>query len=131
MTAHTQDDYDKALARFCHFYDGVIRTIVVRFQEGGKRHIELHVATRDSETDENEGWVCVRVVVRDVTEFAVRDSSRTPIQVLSDGIHILCVEDRVGVEFGGAHEPFESFESFRSSYAFAIGGDVHFQVKPY
>lgn len=131
MTSRTQEDYDKTLARFYGFCDGVIRKVLLQFEECGTRRVEVHVATRDSETDENEGWVCVHIVVRDVSEFRVRESPRTPIQVLSQGIHILCVENRVGVEFGGEIDRPESFESFHSSGGFAIGRDVEFNVESY
>jgi|GEM_PF-6773939 len=131
MTLQTQDDYDKALKRFCGFCDSVIRTVLLQFDEGGTRRVEVHIAARDSETDENEGWVCVRIVVRDVTNFGVREGPRTPIQVVSHGIHILCIENRVGVEFGGAIDCPESFESFYSSDGFAIGGAVEFHVGSY
>ncbi|RCS44188.1 hypothetical protein DTL42_17915 [Bremerella cremea] len=131
MTAYTQDGYDGVLARFYGFCDGVIRTVLLQFDENGTRSVEVHVAIRDSETDENEGWVCVRIVVRGVSDFGVRESSRTPIQVLSQGIHLLCVANRVGIEFGGAIDRPESFEAFHSSDGFAIGRDVEFYVEAY
>jgi hypothetical protein len=131
MESQIQEDYNEILARFYGFCDAVIRSILLRYEENGTRNVEIYLSARDSETAENEGWVSVRVVVRNVSEFGVRESPRTPIQVLSQGMHLLSVENQVGVEFGGEIEPPQSIESFRSSDGFAVGRDIKFHIGPY
>lgn len=131
MELKTRNDYERQLARFYDFGDGVIRGILLRYEEGGTRIVEIQVATRDSEGTENEGWVVVRIVIRGVSEFGVREGPRTPIQVLSQGIHLLCLDNQVGVEFGGATNCPESFESLRLSDGYVVGRDVEFQVGPW
>jgi len=131
MQPKTSNDYERMLARFYDFGDGVIRGILLRYEAGGTRMIEIQVATRDSETIENEGWVIVRIAIRDVAEFAVREGSRTPIQVLSQGIHLLCLDNQVGVEFGGATDRPESFETLRLSDGYVVGREVEFHVEPW
>lgn len=131
MKPKTSIDYERMLARFYDFGDGVIRGILLQYEEGGTRKVEIQVATRDSEATENEGWVIVRMAIRDVTELAFREGPRTPIQVLSQGIHFLCLDNQVGVEFGGATDCPESFESLRLSDGYVVGRDVEFHVGPW
>jgi hypothetical protein len=103
----------------------------LKFDESGTKFVEMIVATRDSESDVNDGWVCVRIVVQDVYEFGVRESERTTIQVLSQGVHVLLEGNRVGVEFGGAVDRPASIESFHSSDGYVIGREVEFYVEVY
>ena len=131
MIPKTSIDYERMLARFYDFGDGVIRRILLQYEEGGTRKVEIQVATRDSEATENESWVIVRMAIRDVTELAFREGPRTPIQVLSQGIHFLCLDNQVGVEFGGATDCPESFESLRLSDGYVVGRDVEFHVGPW
>ena len=131
MKPKTSNDYERMLNRFYDFGDGVIRGILLQYEEGGTRTVEITVATRDSEATENEGWVVARSAIRDVTELACREGPRTPIQVLSQGIHFLCLDKQVGVEFGGATDCPESFESLRSSDGYVVGREVEFQVRPW
>jgi len=131
MKPKTSIDYERVLARFYDFGDGVIRGILLQYEEGGTRKVEIQVATRDSETTENEGWVIVQIAIRDVSEFAVREGPRTPIQVLSQGIHFLCLNNQVGVEFGGATDCPGSIESLRLSDGYVVGREVEFHVVPW
>lgn len=125
-----QEHYDNVLSRFYRFYDGVIRSITLEYT-GKTRHAEIRVACRDSASTRTEGWVCVRVVVRDIREFSVRERYRTSLQVLSQGIQIRTFGDSVGIEFGGALEPPSTIEDLMLSDAFVVGSEIEFNVGPY
>jgi hypothetical protein len=70
----------------------------------GTREVDLAIACRDDEATENEGWVSVRILVRDVQEFTIREKPNTTLQVLSEGLYIQKIDEGVGLEFGGALE---------------------------
>jgi hypothetical protein len=131
MTMKTQDDYTALLTRFYGFCDGVLRSVQLRYDDDGTREVELAIACRDSQTSANEGWVTVRVLVRNVQEFSVMERPRTTLQVLPEGLHIRVIDEAVGVEFGGAIEAPESISQLRKSDAFAVGEQVDMEVGPY
>lgn len=131
MKSELKDDYERIMERFYNFNDGIISAISLKYEENGSRHIEIHVLTRDSETLANDGWVSVRITVGNVSEFGVRESPRTSIQVLSQGIHVVRIGKQVGIEFGGAIDCPETFETLRSSDGYVIGQQADFQVGPY
>ncbi len=131
MTLKTQDDFERLLNRFYGFSDGVIRGIRLRYQDDGTRNGELEVACRDSEATENGGWVSVRLLIRNVQEFTVRERSDTTLQVLSEGLHIRVANDGVGIEFGGTLEFMELTSDLRKSDAFIVGEEIEIEVGPY
>lgn len=131
VTIETHDDFERILNRFYGFSDGLIRWIQLRYQDGGTQNVELEVACRDSEATEDEGWVSVRVRVRNAQEFTVREKSNTTLQVLSGGLHIQKLDDGVGIDFGGRWDPPQSIDELRKSDAFAIGREIEIEVAPY
>jgi hypothetical protein len=95
------------------------------------RAVEIIVATRDSEQNENEGWVCVRITVHNVLEFGLRERPSSTLQVMSQGVHLRVFDDGVGVEFGGAIEAPQSHHELQSSDAFVFGEAVGFETMSY
>ena len=127
----TQSDYELLLSRFYGLCDGLIRLVQLRYTEDGTREVELDIACRDSETTVNEGWVSVRVVIRNATEFTLVENPKTTLQVLSDGLQIQVFGDVVGIEFGGNIDAPYSLDDLRKSRAYAIGTCVDFEVGDY
>ena len=105
MKIKAHDEFERIMARFYGFCDGIIRSLRLQYEADGTRHVELLIASRDAEATENEGWVSVRILVRNAQEFVVREQTNTTLQVLSEGLHIQTIDDGVGIEFGGALEP--------------------------
>jgi hypothetical protein len=125
-------EHAQFLERFYNFTDSMIRSISLNFTSNGTRQIDVHILTRDSTTQENEGWVCVVINVDHVSEMAIRDDrNKASLQVISNGIHITTIDDNTGFEFGGALDPPRSLSELRKSYAFALGKTVSFEVLPY
>jgi len=131
MTIKAHDDFEPILARFYGFSDGIIRWLRLRYEDDGTRHVELTVACRDAEATENEGWVSVRVLVRNAQEFTVREQPNTTLQVLSEGLHIQTIDEGVGIEFGGALEPPRTKSDLQKSDGFVIGREIEIEVGPY
>ena len=131
MTTITHGDFDRILARFYGFSDGVIRWIQLRYQQDGSRAVELTLGCRDAEATENEGWVSVRILVRNVEEFTVREQPNTTLQVLSEGLHLQSIDGSITVEFGGALESPQSKSDLRKSDGFITGKEIELEVGPY
>ncbi|TWT29647.1 hypothetical protein [Blastopirellula retiformator] len=131
MKPSSQAACDKLLTRFYNFHDGVIRSVTLQYVEGGERTVELLIATRDSMATENESWVAVRILVRQVSSLAICERPRTTLQVLSQGLHLLATGDQVGVEFGGFDDQPDSLDELAASDGFAIGKEMEFRVEPY
>lgn len=120
------------LDRFYGFSDSVLRSILISFHEGGTRSMEISIATRDAETIENDGWVCVVLSVGGVSEISLCEhTTRTSIQVISHGIHISKYEKKFGIEFGGAIDAPETIADLRGSDVYVLGGTLSFDVLPY
>lgn len=126
-----QDGANKFLERFYGFNDAVIRSISLRYLEDGSRNMELRIATRDSQTQDSESWVCVKLTVHGLTEILLRENAKTTNQVLSEGIHLRHHDGKFDVEFGGECDPPQTVAELQTSDAYAIGGDVTFEVHPY
>ena len=131
MTTIPHGDFDRILARFFGFSDGVVRWIGLRYQDDGSRDVELTLTCRDAESTENEGWVSVRILVRNVEEFTVREQTNTTLQVLSEGLHLQAIDGSVAVEFGGALESPQTKSDLRKSDGFITGKEVQIEVGPY
>lgn len=127
----TPAEFAAVLRRFYDFYDAVIRSVTLQFVERGVRVVLIEIAARDSEAVENDGWASVRITMRNVAEFGVREGPRTPIQVLSQGIHLMTFDGLVGLEFGGAVDAPTGIDELRASDAYAVGESLEIQTGPY
>lgn len=120
------------LGRFYGFCDTVIRSIQIQLSRNGTREIEIRLSARDSKLYENEDWTCVAISIEDVCEIKVFDERQTAsLQVISDGIHLLHLENGIGIEFGGAYAPPHSLEELRASQAYAVGKRLAFELFDY
>lgn len=131
MQLQTQEQCDALAKRFYEFYDGVLRSIRVAYLEKGVVDLEVDLSCRDAETTDDEGWVCVRICVRNVREFGIREGARTTNRVLSQGIHIQESNSQFAIEFGGQVEPPLTLDDLRISDAFALGSAIELTVMPY
>ena len=119
------------LNRFSGFSDAVVQSLSLQFSNDGSRLLELKVVARDTESQENEGWVGVTIRIRSIVEVMVRESPKTTIQVLSQGVNVFVLNGNFAFEFGGAADPPNSLFELQSSDAYAIGKDFSFEVFPY
>jgi hypothetical protein len=131
MRIGEQESAYQFLERFYGFSDSVIRSISLRYLDNGSRDLEIHIATRDSQTEENDGWVCVEILIKGVLEMTLRETAKTTNQVLPGGIHLREFNGSFGVEFGGAIDLPQSVHDLKSSDAYAVGSEVSFKVRAY
>ena len=116
------------LGRFYSFCDSVIQSIQIQMSRNGTRELEVRLAARDSMVHEDEGWTSIAISLEDVCEMKVFDErQKASLQVISDGIHILNLDNGIGLEFGGAYEPPHSLEELRASQAYAVGKRIAFE----
>jgi hypothetical protein len=119
------------LRRFYAFNDAVMRKIEISYLATGQRNISVWIATRDAQESQNDGWVCVRLVMSQVEDFCFSDAAKFTAQVLSQGIHICWFEKSVGIDFGHyIDQPVDRAELTCSRF-FAIGSSVDWSVEPY
>lgn len=64
--------------------------------------MEVEIDAPDGLSSVADEWVRVRVTLEGVTDYCFADTAQTTCAVLSHGIHVLCIEGRVGVDFGGS-----------------------------
>jgi len=131
MTTIPHCDFDRILARFYGFSDGVLRWIRLRYQDDGSRDVELTLACRDAEATENEGWVSVHILVRNAEEFTVQEQTNTTLQVLSEGLHLQAIDGSVALEFGGALESPQTKSDLRKSDGFITGKEIEIAIGAY
>lgn len=131
MKRIARDDFERMLSRFYGFSDGLIRSVRIRYENEGTRNVEIEVACRDADSTENEGWVSVRILVRKVQEFTMREQANMTLQVLSEGLHIQATDAGVGLEFGGALESPLTTSDLRRSDGFIIGEEIEMEVGSY
>jgi hypothetical protein len=131
MTKLTGSTKSKFLDRFYSFNDAVLREIKIAYLLNGKRNISVVIATRDAEQTENDGWVCVRLAISQVEDFSFSDSRKSSAQVLSQGVHICCFEESIGVDFGHFVDEPDNRAELESSKFFAIGSGIEWTVEPY
>lgn len=131
MQSLVPDEYERMLVRFYRFTDGIIRWLRIRYEDDGTRNVELEIACRDAHAHENDGWVSVRLLVRIALEFTIREQANLTLQVLSEGMQILQLDDAVGIVFGGALEPLETKCDMRKSGAFVMGKEIAIEVGPF
>jgi hypothetical protein len=128
LNQSTSSDF---LSRFYAFNDAVIRKIEISYLSNGQRNISILIATRDAQESQNNGWVCVRLVMSQVEDFCFSDAAKFTAQVLSQGIHICWFEKNVGIDFGHyVDQPTDRAELTRSRF-FAISSSVDWGVESY
>jgi hypothetical protein len=131
MNSLSKSNCSEFLSRFYSFNDGVLREIEVSYMDNGRRNVSALIATRDTKENQNDGWVCVRMVISQVADFCFSENAKSSAQVLSQGIHILWFNDSIGIEFGHFIDCPGSLAELMSSSCFAIGLSLEWAVEPY
>jgi hypothetical protein len=93
--------------------------------------VSAWIATRDTKETQNDGWVCVRLVISQVADFCFSETAKSSAQVLSQGIHICWLDDSIGIDFGHFVDSPNSVAELKSSSCFAIGLSLEWVVEPY
>jgi hypothetical protein len=83
---------DEFQDRFYSFNDSVLRKLEISYARDGGQSVAAVIATRDAKQIQNDGWVCVRLVVSGVQDFCFADTANTSAAVLSNGVHICWFE---------------------------------------
>ena len=114
-----------------NFCDSLIRTICIAYEPSGQRQIETRIAARDNAEPANDGWVCVRLVLKNVRDYCFADSANTTAVVVSNGLHVSTFGDIRAVDFGYLLDPPESLSEQMASRFFATCDAVDWNVEPY
>jgi hypothetical protein len=131
MNIHTQDDANRFIDRFYGFSDSLIRAILLQYLEGGIFNLEISIATRDSLTHEDSGWVCVKILMQNIKEVLFRQNPHMTNQLISHGIHLQQYDNMFGLEFGGAADAPRTLSELRTSDAYTVASTVAFEIEPY
>lgn len=127
----TKNNYSNLLKRFDRFSDSLIRSIEMKFNNQGTIGVSISLETRDALSTANNGWVSVLLFLDMVSEMGIQEHQNTTISIISFGIHILFIDNKVLIEFGGEIDEPNSLEELRKSDAYAIGKSLSLEVFPY
>ena len=130
MPELTRSNTKAFLERFSSFNDAVIRKVVVTYNAGGTRSVEVIVGCRDNEAA-GDGWVSVRLIVEQVGDFCIADDAKMSAQVISEGVYICWLDGAVGIDFGHLADTPVDLSELRTSRFFVIGNAAMWELYPY
>ncbi len=114
--------------------DSLLWEVQLRWPDSSTPTLFLTLSNREREAphEQSDGWVNLDLQLTEVDEFAIRQGARTTRVVISDGLRLIPVGDRIAIDFSGngANET-PSVEELRESEAYAIGRLLRFAVRPY
>lgn len=122
-----REDIADVLDRFRSFNDGVVRSVIVRYESGGTV-VDLEVAAKDR--DSASGWSLVRLRLSGASSVCYKDGARASYQVLSNGLHFLLGENTVAIEFGDLIDEPESFDEVGVSPCHVIAKVAEWVASP-
>jgi hypothetical protein len=121
------------LKQFNQFYDAVLRSIELRFAPSemfGHATVTLSVPQSLPKRDKS-GWVNVRIEVKKVEEFSLRESTKESARVLSSGLHIGPFDGLLFFDFAPYSVSPRSLEDYRRSGFYIAGRSFSWNVKEY
>jgi len=121
------------LELFNHCYDGVVRRIQFRFTPGeafGEAHLTVSVQ-RPVSRRSKYSWVNVRLTIREVEEFSVRESPKESCRVLSSGLHIEAFNGLLFFDFAPYSLNPRGVEDYRLSGLYIAGRSFSWKVQEY
>jgi hypothetical protein len=111
------DNLDEILRRFHNFDDAVLEGFSITFPNKQKFGIgEFVLLARDSTNGEADSWFRVTLKVDGVAEFRLTENSRSSSRVLSSGLKVLLVANRIWVFFDQDERAVSVDEARRSEY---------------
>jgi hypothetical protein len=132
MNTLTAENSQAFLERFSEGHDGVIRALAITFRYHLRKETigAVTISLRDSQTQENGGWVNLVIEMEGVAEFVFREG-RVSYQVICPEIHIGRFEGLLFIDFGGCTEQPEDANGFRSSEFYFASRSVRWRIEPY
>ena len=121
------------LEQFNHCYDGIVRRIQFRFAPAepfGRAYLTLSVQRPINRRIKN-GWVNVRLAIREVEELALRESPQESFRVLSSGLQIGVFNGLLFFDFAPYSVSPRGLEDFRRSGCFIAGRSFSWSVEEY
>jgi hypothetical protein len=114
---------EQLFERFSKFEDGLLQAVSLVYDDSGERHLEVVLRARDWQS-KVDAWATIRLRLRRVESFSFQEDNRTTMQVLSNGLHLLVLGERVAVEFGTLVDPPQSLQEISQSPHHAIALEI-------
>jgi hypothetical protein len=128
MEQLTREQTPAFLARFHAFQNGLLRSIEIRYREGGAPRAVLAVATHDAEGSRDDGWVTVLLHLDDVREFRLQESSETAGTPIHHGLHVSWFDGLLAVDVGSLEKAPENLSAQRTSEFYLCGRSLAWSV---
>lgn len=113
--------------RFAGFCDSVMLQAMFALGHGEKDTLELTVEARD-QLSALPSRTHVQVTIDGISEFRFAQAANTSVRVISNGIHIVREEGRIGLDLGHFVDCPESMEELRKSACYVIGARLKWRV---
>ena len=108
------------LKRFFDFYDGLLVSLKVDYERNGERTLNIVVSGREI-VHEQEVWKNIELRLEGLAEYCFREPVNTSSQVLSNGIHVLQLNNLLGIDLGSLCDNPGSLSELRTSDMYAVG----------
>lgn len=119
-------------SRFYNFNDAIIRGIFVKFQSSfADKSIDIILSSRDKITSVDDEWVNVNFQMTGVARFSFNENEKENYQVLSNGIHILKIDEYVYFDFGHFVDPPIYVDDFKESKFSLVCESFSYKVTEY
>lgn len=123
----------KLLTRFNHCYDGVLRGVRFRFAPTApvtRASVTLSVR-QPARKGIREQWVNIRLLIKDVKEYAIRESDRESCRILSGGLQVWVYRDLLFFDFSPYSVTPKGVDDYRRSGFYIAGRSFAWKVEAY
>lgn len=121
------------LEQFNHCYDGLVQRIQFQFaptEALGRASLTLSVQRPITRQIKN-GWVNVRLAIKEVEEFSLRESAKESCRVLSSGLQIEMFGGLLFFDFAPYSLSPGGVEDYRRSGFYIAGRSFSWKVEEY
>lgn len=126
------EQVDEFLNRFYSFYDSIIRNLNISFRNSlHPTKIEIVISCKDRNLETDDAWVNVTLEIFDVTEFSFYQSGQEDYQVISNGIHILYLDETYYFDFGYHIDKPDNVYELKESKFYVAGKELKWNVSHY
>jgi hypothetical protein len=105
------------LVRFDHCYDGLVRYVKMNYET---KEVTVVLSVQDRETQKNNGWVNLTLVVKQATKFILIEDKSTCV-VLSGGFQVGFYDAKIYLDFSPYTEEPDGIDDFMKSHFLVVG----------
>ena len=113
------------LKRINYGYDGLIRSILIK----PSYYAEVTISVMDYLND-NE-WINIKFLIKDIVEFKVLQNKNTSNTVLSSGIKMKVIDNVHYIDFAPYSDEIDTINDFRQSEVYFAANNLEWKIEQY